>query len=167
MAPPKKVKREDFIREKLMEANNEPNERQLAWAVAFCSATNSRTYRNSTASAKVAGYPDPVQGGDLCYSEMGEVVDAIVEEEKNKGAIAVINGLWRKTQAKTTKVISHQGLVTDMIELEDNAAQIAAYKELAEHYGLKAPTKSEVALTHKGIADELREAAARAGVDSE
>lgn len=158
MAPQKKVKREDVIRAALLDAGYEPNERQLVWAFAFCKP--GRTYRDSTAAAEVAGYPDPERGGDNNFSDFGHVLDKVILDEAT-GPLFVYQNLIELTRAVAKKPVVDKGVVLDMLDVPDNSARLGANKALMEFHGMAAPTKSEVTLSHKDIAKQLAEAQAR------
>lgn len=158
MAQPKAPKREEVIKAKLVESGFEPNERQLAWAVAFC--TPGRCFRDSVKAARVAGYPDPEQGGDMCFAEMGQLLDGLIKLEET-GPLYVLQRLYELTNAKTTKIVAHMGMVTDEVTLEDNGTQLGALKALMDYHGMAAPTKSETVMSFKSIAEQLAEAQAR------
>lgn len=139
----RRTKREELIRAFLINEGFEPNERQLAWAVAFC--TPGRCFRDSIKAARVAGYPNPEEGGDFCYGEMGDILQKFLHEQDTM-SLAVWQTVSEQLQAVTTKVISHQGVVLDMVSMADNGARIAAAKLAAEMLGMKAPEKSEITI---------------------
>lgn len=152
----KKAERDQLIERKLLEAGHDPNERQLVWVIAFC--TPGQCFRDSVAAAERAGYPDPIAGGDLCYGEFGQDAQAIIHELKLMET-EVWNTVAAQMKATTTKVISHQGLVTDYVYVADNGARINAARLAADMLGMKAPEKSEITIFDP--AERLRRAEER------
>lgn len=152
----KKPKREEVIRGYMLEAGYEPTDRQVQWAVAFC--TPGRSFRDAIAAARKAGYPDPVQGGDMNFAEFGLVLHEFIRTEDTM-ALAVWQTVSEQLQATSVKIISHQGLVTDEVVQADNTARLAAARLGAEMLGMKAPDKSEITIFDP--AERLRRAEER------
>ena len=158
MSKVKAPTREALLRADLMAAGIEPNERQLAWALLFCD-TEGVCFQDSVKAARCVGYPNPEDASTELFKDMGHVLLAFVDEQKLMARFAV-KELVRHCHAKTTKILSHQGLVLDMIELEDNATQLSAASKLADIYQPKVPAKTE--LTIDDPADRLTRAEERA-----
>jgi len=144
------------IRGYMLEAGYEPTDRQVQWAVAFC--TPGRAFRDSVAAARQVGYPDPVAGGDMNFAEVGLVLHEFIRTEDTM-ALAIWQTVSEQLQATSVKVISHQGLVTDEVILADNSPRLAAARLGAEMLGMKAPDKSEITIFDP--AERLRRAEER------
>jgi len=152
----KAPKREDVIRGFLIESGFEPTPRQVEWAVAFCSP--GRCFRDSIKAAQKIGYPDAVSAGDDNYAMFGHKLHEFITKEDTL-ALEIWQTVSEQLRATTTKVISHQGLVTDEVVLVDNTARLAAARLGAEMLGMKAPDKSEITIFDP--AERLRRAEER------
>lgn len=118
------------------------SDRQFAWALAFCNSERA-TFKNSVAAARKAGYPDPETAGDDMYDMYGQELAEFIKREDMMSQF-IISGLVQMTQAMTTKHFANMGVIMDSEDIADNAARIAAWKELSSIYITKAATKNEV-----------------------
>lgn len=153
--------REDLVRLFAENAGVAMTDRQLKWAALFVSP--GRCFRNSTAAARAVGYPDPETAGDDNYSDFCKVLHDFMEKE-DMFKFAVLDKTWQLMNAQVTKPITHQGLLMDTFTTDDNTTQLGATKLMSEFLGMKAPDRLDANLNIKSVAEELREAAARAGV---
>lgn len=153
--------RKDVLRQFVENAGAHMTDRQLEWAVLFVSP--GRCFRSSDKAAKAVGYPDPQAAGDENYANYRQVLHDFMDLESSM-KFEVLDKVWKLMHAQTSKPITNMGLVMDVFTTDDNATQLGATKLMSEFLGMKAPDKLDANLNIKTVADELREAAARAGV---